>query len=349
MGKVIVVASGKGGTGKTTLTANLGAALAMRDKSVVVVDMDMGLRNLDVALGLESSIVYDIADVIEESCTLDDALIKHRSFDSLFFIPAPQTRDASSIGASVIAKKNSFEPENEEAVDNSDEDDKESEILAEQDEGKAETEQEASQLPDEDSTEAELQEKTDDNSEKESEDEGKKEEVTLEQIWRNFWTRLSERFDYCIIDSPAGIEGGFKYAVYGADEAIIVTLAETAALRDADRVVDVLEDAGIEDARLVINRIRPDMITKGIMMNIDTCIEMLEIPILGIIGDDEELISSSLKGELAVNNELSHAGTAIRNIASRILGEDVPIMEFKDKTKRSIWDIIKGIFSRRKE
>ena len=111
MGKVIVIASGKGGTGKTTLTANLGAALSKRDKSVVVVDMDMGLRNLDVALSLESSIVYDIADVIEGNCTLDDALIKHTAFDSLFFIPAPQTRDASSIGASVMALNNFIEPE----------------------------------------------------------------------------------------------------------------------------------------------------------------------------------------------------------------------------------------------
>lgn len=345
MGKVIVVASGKGGTGKTTLTANLGAALAMREKSVVVVDMDMGLRNLDVALSLESSIVYDIADVIEESCTLDDALIKHRSFDSLFFIPAPQTRDASSIGASVIAKKNPSEPKHKEAA----EAEKEADSFGESGEAEADIEYEISELPENNNTKAEVQEKTDEEPEKEAEEENEKEEVTLEQIWRDFWTRLSERFDYCIIDSPAGIEGGFKYAVYGADEAIIVTLAETAALRDADRVVDVLEDAGIEDTRLVINRIRPDMITKGIMMNIDTCIEMLGIPILGIIGDDEELISSSLRGELAVNNELSHAGTAIRNIASRLLGEDVPIMEFKDNTKKSIWDIIRGLFSRRKE
>lgn len=345
MGKVIVVASGKGGTGKTTLTANLGAALAMREKSVVVVDMDMGLRNLDVALSLESSIVYDIADVIEESCTLDDALIKHRSFDSLFFIPAPQTRDASSIGASVIAKKNPSEPKHKEAA----EAEKGSDSFDESGEAEADIEYEISELPEDNNTKAEVQEKTDREPEKEAEEENEKEEVTLEQIWRDFWTRLSERFDYCIIDSPAGIEGGFKYAVYGADEAIIVTLAETAALRDADRVVDVLEDAGIEDTRLVINRIRPDMITKGIMMNIDTCIEMLGIPILGIIGDDEELISSSLRGELAVNNELSHAGTAIRNIASRLLGEDVPIMEFKDNTKKSIWDIIRGLFSRRKE
>ncbi len=270
MGKVIVIASGKGGTGKTTLTANLGAALALRGKSVVVVDMDMGLRNLDVALGLESSIVYDIADIIEGNVSLDDALIKDSSYESLFFIPSPQTRDASSVA-----------PEDS------------------------------------------------------------------EQQWEELWGRLADRFDFCLVDAPAGIEGGFKYALYGAESAIIVTLAETAALRDADRVIDILEDKEIEDIRLVINRIRPEMIEKGIMMNIDRCIEMLEIPILGIVGDDIELTASSLKGELAVNNEHSIAGCAFKNIASRILGEDVPIMDFKNE-KRGIMERLKKLLLGRK-
>jgi septum site-determining protein MinD len=291
MGKIIMVASGKGGTGKTTLTANLGAALAQRGKSVVVVDMDMGLRNLDVALGLESSIVYDVADVIEETCTLDDALIKHQSYDSLFFIPAPQTRDASSIMADC------------------------------------------------------------------------REDV--EGRWRSLWKRLSERFDFCLIDSPAGIEGGFKYALYSAStkedkskdtnaednteiSAVIVTLAEIAALRDADRVIDVLEDKGIEDIRLIINRIRPDMMKKGIMMNIDACVDMLGIPILGIISDDTELISSALRGELAISNYDSLAGTAFSNIAARILGTDVPIMEFTEENKISIWTkLLERVFKRK--
>lgn len=271
MGKAVIIASGKGGTGKTTLTANLGAALALRGMSVVVVDMDMGLRNLDVALGLESNIVYDIADVIEETCTLDDALIKHHAFDSLFFLPSPQTRDASSVAG---------------------------------------------------------------------EDQ--------EEKWKNFWNRLTERFDFCLMDSPAGIEGGFKYALYGARQAIVITLAETAALRDADRVIDVLEDSGIDDIRLVINRIRPDMINMGIMMDIDTCIEMLGIPIFGIVGDDTELISSALKGELAVMNDSSEAGCAFKNIAARMLGEEVPVMEFKEETKRGIWERIKALIFKRK-
>lgn len=270
MENVIIIASGKGGTGKTTVTANLGAALALRGLSVVVVDMDMGLRNLDVALGLESSIVYDVADVIEETCTLDDALIKHPSFDSLFFLSSPQTRDASSLASD-----------------------------------------------------------------------------DAQERWAAFWERLGERFDYCLIDSPAGIDGGFKYALYGAKSAILVTLAETAALRDADRVVDVMEDAGLEDIRLVINRIRPDMISSGIMMNIDTCIEMLEIPILGIIGDDTVLISSALKGELAVCDELSRAGCAMRNIAARVTGEEVPVMNFDEKKKEGIWERLTRFFRRK--
>lgn len=331
MGKVIVIASGKGGTGKTTLSANLSAAIAAKGKNVVAVDMDMGLRNLDVALGLESSIVYDVADVIEGNCVLDDALIKHPLFDSLFFIPAPQTRDASSIGAAVVAKNDIMKKGNDTHVYNTAEN-----ISPE------EADINTDALP--------IHENSDENS-----DGNKGEhfrygdrEVQLKNIWKSFWRRLSERFDYCIIDSPAGIEGGFKYAAYGADSAILVTLAETAALRDADRVVDVLEDEGIEDIRLVINRIRPDMITKGIMMNIDTCIEMLEIPVLGIIGDDEELISSSLKGELAVKNQSSHAGEAIKNIASRVLGENIPIMEFKDNNrKHRLRKIISMMFKRK--
>lgn len=271
MGKVIIIASGKGGTGKTTATANIGAALALNGKGVVVVDMDMGLRNLDVALGLESSIVYDVADIIEGAAEIDDALIKAPAYDSLFFIPSSQTRDASSLNVE-----------------------------------------------------------------------------DTEQVWKGLWERLSERFDYCLIDAPAGIEGGFKYGLYGADSAIIVTLAETAALRDADRVIDILEDNEIEDMRLVINRIRPEMIEKGIMMNIDRCIEMLEIPILGIVGDDIELTVSSLKGELAVNNENSIAGQAFKNIAARILGEEVPIMEFKDDKKTGIMERLRKLLSRRK-
>lgn len=250
MGKVIMSASGKGGTGKTTFAANLGAALAMRGKLTVLVDMDMGLRNLDVALGLESSIVYDVSDILDGSCSLDEAVIKDSRYENLYFIPSPQTKDASSVSA----------------------------------------------------------------------DEAEK-----------LWKRLSERFDFCIIDAPAGLEGGFKYALNGADEAVIVTVPETAALRDADRVISVIEESGIEDIKLVLNKIRPDMMERGIMMNIDDCMDILQIPILGIVCDDEQLTISSLKGELAVSNQDSKAGMAFLNIADRILGKDVPIMNMENK------------------
>ena len=332
MGRVIMIASGKGGTGKTTLTANLGAALAKREKSVVVVDMDMGLRNLDVALGLESSAVYDVADVIENTCTLDDALIKHTAFDTLFFIPAPQTRDASAIGLALTAEDEAPPIPEETHTEEADEEEQEDEEEAEKDEKKHRLKK---RIKDE-------EEKTENETEKLPEEEKKPDRAEqLKEIWKGFWARLRERFDYVLIDSPAGIDGGFKYAAYGADEAIIVTLAETAALRDADRVIDVLEDAGVEDVRLVINRIRPDMISRGIMMDIDTCIDMLGIPILGIVGDDVELISASLRGELAVNTEASRAGEAMRNIAGRITGEHIDIMSFEEK--KGLWDRIKEI------
>ena len=158
MGKIIIVASGKGGTGKTTVTANIGAALAMRGNLVALVDMDMGCRNLDITLGLESSIVYDIFDVIEENCDLDEALIKDTRYENLYFIPAPQTRDTSSV--------------EDEAV-------------------------------------------------------------------KGIWEKLSSRFDYCLVDAPAGIDGGFLYAAMGADSAILVTMPEVTALRDGDRAISV--------------------------------------------------------------------------------------------------------------
>jgi septum site-determining protein MinD len=228
----------------------LGAALAIRGNLVVLVDMDMGLRNLDVALGLESSIVYDISDVIEETCSLDEALIKDKRYENLYFIPAPQTRDASDL---------------------------------------------------------------------------KDEDV------KAVWERLSSRFDYCIVDAPAGVDGGFLYAAMCAQSAVVVTMPELTALRDADRAISVLEGMDIQDIRVIINRVRADMIERGIMMNMDDCVDMLQVPVVGIIPDDEELMVSALKGELAVSNENSRAGRAFVNIAARLSGEDVPVMDLDEK------------------
>ena len=250
MGKIILIASGKGGTGKTTAAANIAAAISASDKLTLAVDMDIGLRNLDIALGLESSVVYDICDVIEERCTLDEALIKDSARENLYILSAPQTRAASEFDTDAFS---------------------------------------------------------------------------------DLWTRLKERFDYCVIDCPAGISGGFEYALSGADMAVIVTMPEVSSLRDADRVISVIEDGGIEDIRLVLNRVRPDLIHNGVMMNADDCVDMLGIPVLGIVPDDEELKIASLKGELAVSNNNSRAGEAFSNIAGRICGQDVPIMDFAEK------------------
>ena len=250
MGKIIIIASGKGGTGKTTAVANIGASLASKGKLVALVDMDIGLRNLDVVLGLESSIVYDIADVIDGSCTLDEALIKDKRYENLYFIPAPQTRDASSL---------------------------------------------------------------------------------REENVRDVWERIKLRFDYCVVDAPAGVDGGFTYAAMCADSAVIVTIPSLTALRDADRAISVLEDMGVDDIKVVINRIRADMIDKGIMMNMDDCVDMLQVPVLGIIPDDDELFVSALTGNIAVSDEKSMAGRAFLNITSRLLGEEVPVMDFDEK------------------
>lgn len=251
MGKIIVTASGKGGTGKTTTSANLGAALAMAGNLTVLVDMDIGLRNLDIALGLESNVVFDALEVMEGRQSLDDVLIHHDKYENLYFIAAPQTREATDADPEKICA---------------------------------------------------------------------------------FWERLKSRFDYCIVDAPAGIIGsGFEYATECADMAIVVTLPEFTALRDGDRAITAMEKKGIEDIRLILNRIRPEMIEKGLMMNVDECIDTLGIPILGIIPDDEELTKAALSGQLALSDENSLAGKAFINIAKRISGQQVPVLKMEKK------------------
>ena len=248
-GRVIVITSGKGGVGKTTTTANLGVALAQLGRRVVVVDADIGLRNLDVVLGLENRIVYDLVDVVEGNCKLKAALIRDKRVDNLALLPAAQTRG--------------------------------------------------------------------------------KDAVTPEQM-RDLCAQLQDEFDYVLIDSPAGIDHGFHTAVAGASEAIIVTTPEVAAVRDADRVIGILESKELHEPRLIINRIRPHMVRRGDMMEVGDVMEILAIPLIGIVPDDEAIIVTTNRGEPAVLDGRSRAGQAFRNIARRLEGQEVPFLELED-------------------
>jgi septum site-determining protein MinD len=265
MGMSIVITSGKGGVGKTTTTANLGTALAMMGKKVVVVDADTGLRNLDLLLGLENRIVYNLVDVVEGTCRLKQALIKDKRFDNLFLLPTAQTKDKTAVNPAQMQK-----------------------------------------LVDE----------------------------------------LKKEFDYVLIDCPAGIEHGFENAVAGADTAIVVTTPEVSAVRDADRIIGKLEAKGLENHQLIVNRIRFEMTKKGEMLNIDDMTDILAIKLLGIVPDDEKIVVSTNRGEPAVTDETSKAGQAYKNIARRIMGEDVPIMNFEDEST-GLFSALKKIFFRK--
>ena len=245
MGEVIVITSGKGGVGKTTTTSNIGIGLAMLGKSVAIVDADTGLRNLDVVMGLENRIVYDIVDVVDGNCRIKQALIKDKKFDNLFLLPAAQTKD-----------KDAIEPEQMKALSK----------------------------------------------------------------------ELSGRFDYVIIDCPAGIEQGFKNAIIGADRAIVVTTPEISAVRDADRIIGLLEANGLNNPKLIINRIKQDMVNRGDMMNIDDILDILAIDLIGIVPDDEAIVISTNKGEPVIIEGKSMSGQAYSNISKRIAGEDIPLL-----------------------
>ena len=246
MGEAIVITSGKGGVGKTTTTANIGTALALQGKKVVLIDADIGLRNLDVVMGLENRIVYDLVDVVEGVCRLKQALIRDKRFDGLYLLPAAQTRD-----------KNAVAPEQ----------------------------------------------------------------------MKKLCEELKEHFDFVLIDSPAGIEQGFKNSIAGADKAVVVTVPEVSSVRDADRIIGLLSSQELSNPVLVINRLRVDMVKRGDMMNIEDTIDILGIDLLGIVPDDESIIVSSNRGEPAVTVTSSLAGQAYRNIAKRLLGEEVPFMD----------------------
>jgi len=249
MGEVIVVTSGKGGVGKTTTTANLGCGLALQGKSVVLIDADIGLRNLDVVMGLENRIVYDLVDVVEETCRIKQALIKDKRYPNLFLLPAAQTKD-----------KNAVNPEQ----------------------------------------------------------------------MKKLTTELAAEYDYIIVDCPAGIEQGFKNAIAGASRAVVVCTPEVSAVRDADRIIGLLEASGIKNPILIVNRLRIDMVKRGDMMNIEDMIDILAIDLLGVVPDDEEIIMSTNRGEPAVANAVSKAGQAYRNIVKRVMGEEVPFMSLEN-------------------
>ncbi len=246
MGEAIVVTSGKGGVGKTTATTNLGMGLAGLGKRVVLVDADIGLRNLDVVLGLENRIVYDIVDVAEKNCKLRQALIKDKRNENLYLLPAAQTRDKTAVSSEQMK-----------------------ELIGE----------------------------------------------------------LKAEFDYVIIDCPAGIEHGFKNAIVAADKALIVTIPEVSAVRDADRIIGLLAANEVEYMRLIINRIRPDLVKRGDMMNVEDTLEILSIDLIGIVPEDESIIRASNLGEPVVMAGRTPAGIAYSNIVRRILGENVPFMD----------------------
>lgn len=262
MSEVIVVTSGKGGVGKTTTSANVGTGLAKLNKKVVLIDTDIGLRNLDVVMGLENRIVYNLVDVVEGNCRAKQAMIKDKRYPNLYLLPSAQTRDKAS--------------------------------------------------------------------------------VTPEQMI-TLVDELKQEFDYIILDCPAGIEQGFKNAVAGADRAIVVTTPEVSAIRDADRIIGLLEANSMNKVDLIVNRIRMDMVKKGDMMSIDDVVDILAIDLIGAVPDDENIVISSNQGEPLVGND-TVPGQAYMNICRRIIGEEVPML---DLTKTNgLFAKIAGVFKK---
>lgn len=255
MSEVIVVTSGKGGVGKTTTAANIGTGLARLGFQVVLVDTDIGLRNLDVVMGLENRIVYNLVDVVEGNCRLKQALIADRRVEGLFLLPTAQTKDKSA--------------------------------------------------------------------------------VTPEQM-KKLTEQLQEQFDYILLDCPAGIEQGFKNAIAGATRALVVTTPEVSAIRDADRIIGLLEAEDLRNIQLIINRLRPDMIRRGDMMSIDDVVDILAVDLIGAIPDDEQIVVATNQGA-PMSGKDSPAEQAYANICRRITGEQVPFMDLTQK---------KGVFAK---
>ena len=263
MSEVIVVTSGKGGVGKTTTAANIGTGLAALDKKVVLVDTDIGLRNLDVVLGLENRIVYNLVDVIEGNCRLKQALIKDKRYANLFLLPSAQTRDKTS--------------------------------------------------------------------------------VTPEQM-KKLCEELKKQFDYILLDCPAGIEQGFRNAIAGASKALVVTTPEVSAIRDADRIIGLLEAEDLRDIHLIINRLRMDMVKRGDMMSVEDVSDILAVPLIGILPDDEQVVVATNQGEPVISLD-SLAGKAYTNICKRILGLEVPFLNLSGH--QGLFSKLSGVFHKK--
>lgn len=255
MGESIVIASGKGGVGKTVLTAYIGAGLAQLEKRVLVIDTDLGLRNLDVVLGLENQVLYNLVDVIHGVCRPEDAWIQDGQCEHLYLLPAAQTKEQSSVSPSQI---------------------------------------------------------------------------------HDLVQKLKECFDYILLDGPSGIEQGFQNAVAGGDRVIVVTTPEVSAVRDADRVIGLLHAQKVRDVTLLINRIRTDLVRRGDMMPVDTVTDLLPVPLLGVIPDDDQVMVAANRGTPALALE-SSVGKAYYNICRRITGEEIPFSDLNSS---------RGFFSR---
>jgi septum site-determining protein MinD len=254
--QVITITSGKGGVGKTTATANLAAALAQLGYSVVAIDADVGLRNLDLVMGLENRIVYDLVDVIEGRCKLRQAMIRDKRLDGLYLLPAAQTRDKTAVSPSDMV-------------------------------------------------------------------------LICDELRRDY--------DYVLIDSPAGIERGFRNAIAPADQVLIITNPEVSSVRDSDRIIGLLEADGKGTPSLIVNRIKPEMVARGDMLDIGDVLDVLMIKLIGIIPEDENVLIATNRGQPIVLENNSLAGQAFRNIARRVGGEEVPFMSLEQKRGLRGW------------
>jgi septum site-determining protein MinD len=247
---ILTITSGKGGVGKTTTTANLALALAELGDKVVCIDGDIGLRNLDVVMGLENRIVYDLVDVVEGRCRLRQAMIRDKRMNELYLIPAAQTRDKSSVTPSDMVR---------------------------------------------------------------------------------VCDQLRDEFDWVLIDSPAGIERGFRNSIAPADMVLVVTNPEISAVRDADRIIGLVEAEEKGPAKLLINRLNPELVKRGDMLTAEDVVELLAIELIGIVPEDESVVVSTNRGQPVVMESNTRAGQAFRNVALRLKGQEVPFLNLDGK------------------